>query len=788
MTAPMLAPRPVQAPFDGDPDPFAALGGTLFDQNGMRASAAAEPEPVEPEADAFTRYVRDLFPQLAPQPDTTDDEHEPYAMRRAVEALYGAFFPPLAEAMSQFDFVSWARGLWDRHAGSHEPRLHIVTRNRDFRLGLQWLSSNGRGPYREPPRPKDTVRAVVNMVGPSLDWRLQVLAEQRPGARVRPSTVDPDDQKRAQATQIALENGHAEQDMDALIREAGYWAQTDGCAFWHVYWDADAGPWHQFGGMKQRVGDVRTMVVRIEQVRVSANATATRKPYYWVIRETIPVAEAVAVYGQEVTDESDGGRSQRGLVGESVGAYGTTGARDRVMGGSMTDRFAGQQTVERFTVYCEPTQYLPDGLHLVVVGNKLAYLNTLLVGRVPLVRVSDGSSDPAFYPAAVMEQWIEAQMRLNAVYSKLVENIRKNSGGRLLSRTNAIAQETLTGGADSIIEVRSPGPIDQAVKQLTGFSIGQDALALLQAEAKRIEELTGYNDTARGSLSTGASGRAILAQREQLERVFAPGIYAMCRSYKEWAEINCAFMAWGYEMPRAMGVVGKTRPDLAAALSKDDLDGAPDIELDPEVMFPMPRSLKLYLLDDMLQKGLIPPDEYRRRMPFAFIGDLHTPNAMQEAAAQRIAEAIRNGQPIGPPRWQDNEAVHQDVMEREIIYAADATPEQLQAADLYWRQCAFQAAQKAGQVPPGTPMPGTAPQGMPGMPGMGQGMPPQGMPQGAPQGAPQGMPGMRQGVPMPPQQAPTYALPNGGVAAEPLMMQQRTQSQLATVNRGMTPQ
>jgi hypothetical protein len=761
MTAPMMAPpRAVRAPFDDDADPMASLSGTLFD------APPPEPEPTDAptEEEGFAQYVRSLFPALVAPPEgeelDPEAEDQRHVFRRAVEAIYGSFFPALSESPRQDEFASWARGMWDRHAGSHEPRLWVVQRNRNFRSGAQWLSAQGRGPYREPARPRDSVRAVVNMVGPALDWRLQVLVEQRPGARVRPENeYDAEDAKRAQATQIALENAHAEQNMSLVLREAEYHAQTDGCSFLHVYWDADAGPWHEWANRKQRMGDARTMVHRIEQVRVSANATATRKPYYWIIRETIPVAEAVAIYGQEVTDEADTGRSARGLIGETVAGNGAGVARDRAMGGSLSDRFAGQPTVERLTVYCEPTSFLPDGLHLIVVGSKVAYLDKLLVGVVPLVRVPDGSSDPAFYPRAVMEDWIEAQMRLNAVYSKLIENIRKNSGGRLITRPNAIAQESLTGGSDSIIEVRSPGPVADAVKQLTGFSIGQDALALLQAEAKRIEELTGYNDAARGSMSTGASGRAILAQREQLERVFAPSIYAMCESYKEWAKIVCAFMAWGYELPRAMGITGKSRPDLAAALTKDDLDGAPDIELDPEVMFPMPRSLKLYLLDDMLGKGLIQPDEYRRRMPFAFVGDLQSPNTMQEAAAMRVAEAIRNGQPAPPMKWQDNEAVHQDVIERELIYAPDVSPEVAAAADLRWRQLAFQAAQKQGQVPPGTPMPGAAPQGPGG-----------------------------QGVPLPPQSAPTGALPTGAVAVEPMMGNQRTQSQVALVNRGVTPQ
>jgi DNA-binding NarL/FixJ family response regulator len=66
-----------------------------------------------------------------------------------------------------------------------------------MRAGIHWISSKNNGPWREPPKPKDTLRLVLNMIGPALDWRLQVLAEQRPGVRARPTTMDPEDVRRA---------------------------------------------------------------------------------------------------------------------------------------------------------------------------------------------------------------------------------------------------------------------------------------------------------------------------------------------------------------------------------------------------------------------------------------------------------------------------------------------------------------------------------------------------------------------------------------------------------------
>src|SRR6185369_11359521 len=50
----------------------------------------------------------------------------------------------------------------------------------------------------------------------------------------------------------------------------------------------------------QPQGDLHTCVHRIEEVGVSADATATQPPNLWVIRKQIPLSQAVALYGPKV--------------------------------------------------------------------------------------------------------------------------------------------------------------------------------------------------------------------------------------------------------------------------------------------------------------------------------------------------------------------------------------------------------------------------------------------------------------------------------------------------------
>jgi hypothetical protein len=720
----------------------APLGAEAFLLGGYEAPSEEEATAAaEAEAEALRRQAE----QMAEQNAEAAREAE-RSRKAALRAAYGDDFPLAMDGdPGQDDWVSWAKGRWEKHRAGVQDAIYDASRNRLFRKGIQWVSSTAnRGSWREPPMPKDAVRAVDNQIGPALDWHLQVLSEQRPGFRFSPVNPDPDRQRKAQAMQLAVEYQFHRQKMRNLIREMGYHAQTDGCAFLLTWWNTEAGPWEELeaGSGRRPIGDVATKVYTIEQVRVSAEATATQAPSYWILRDVLPLSQAVGQFGADVADETD-----EYFVGNQV--FQTNDLRF-----TQSPLYQDQRTVDRLTVFCEKCEALPEGLQLIVVGNKVVFQPAGLVcGRVPVVRVTDGSSSPDFYCAARMNEWIAPQMRVNMILSKWIESVRANAGGKFISKTGAIVGETFVGGQNSVIEVKGAAPISETLQPLQGFSVGGDAKELLRLETKKLEDRSGWNDNARGQFSSDQSGRAIIAIREQLERTFAPFVYAVSDAMTEWAECQVAWMRWGYRLPRVLAVVGANRPDLAREFSSVDFDEVVDVQVDAETLMPMPRTMRLFLLDQDLEKGIIDPKEYRRLRPFAYAPDSTTPYDVQEAKAKRVSEAIRMGMEPEAIVWQDDEAVHQDVLDRDIILAADVSPEVRAAAQERWTALANQAAQKQGAPPPGQPGMGAAPQQ--------QQEPPGG---GAPQGAPQGVPAP---TPLPPSMAPTFGSESGLPAAPP---------------------
>ncbi|GEM_PF-1024499 len=644
----------------------------------------------------------------------------------ALAGLYGEAFPLLKGSAVADDWVRWAESLWQRYGPGVYATLHQVERNRLFYNGNQWVSAIGFGPWREPAKPRDVVRTVRNKIKPALDMRTQILAEQRPGFNCTPASGDPQAMQRAEADQVALEWSWHEQDMAGISLEAGRRAGTDGVTFLELYWDPDAGPWYQVPrvvgpevaefplgkrpGERFPLGDVRTKVRAIEQVRVSPDATSNRPPMIWVVREVIAKTQAIQEHGASVAKESGFGETSDDMQH-------VTAARHGYVLPQPDELLREQESVVRLTVYCDRSEFLPKGLMMVAVGQQLVVPPIPLpYGRVPLVRWTDGSTDPSFYPTAVMVDWLDAQMRINAIVSKWIEALRKGASANFLGRGGVLKGETLLGGTLNLYEVNAPlgTPLSEVIQPIGPFDISTSAERALAQETKEIEDLTGCNDATRGSFAGDQSGRAILAVREQVERIFAPFVNAASRAMCEWAEITLAIMQANYDLPRMIAIEGADRPDLGRLLSGEDLDIAAQVWVDPETLMPMPRSLRLAVLDDMLSRGLIQPQEYRRRMPFAMVRSLEAPDDAQTARAHRIAEAIRRTgtDAAFPVLWMDDEAEHQDVLERQLIFNDSLPPQVRAVAYERWMRLGQQAELKAQgmALPPGEPQPQAPPQ------------------------------------------------------------------------------
>jgi hypothetical protein len=300
------------------PQPLSITTEGTDTAEGFGADGAIEtelvPNDVVNEEDAEVSYdPKDIAAQAGldlEDPDT----------RYAIAELYGDDCPLLFPDPTEEQWCAWGPSLWGRHEASMQPILHRAEKLRNFRDGNQWISSRGYGMWYVPPKPSGMVRVVDNMMAPAMDYRVEIVAEQRPGFKTKPENQDQRTLKRAEAQQAGVEYQFDQQKIPKIQREAEYWAQSDGVAFLESFWDPDRGPWDEVAierpgqqVQQQRVplGDANTVVHRIDEVRVAANATSTIKPNYMVIRKTRPLGESNRRVWQGRRDRNAVARCQR---------------------------------------------------------------------------------------------------------------------------------------------------------------------------------------------------------------------------------------------------------------------------------------------------------------------------------------------------------------------------------------------------------------------------------------------------------------------------------------------
>lgn len=687
------------------------LQQVLATQPAWHTEIERSPEVVEEEAPPTTGQALGIEEEL------TEAEY-----RDALIACYGDGFPLAKDTEpTDEDWCSWLPALWQSYEPMVIDHLWVTERNRLMRIGEQWISSQNKGKWREPPKPSDQARIVKNLIGPALDMRVELIAEQQPGFRVEPEgSQSQKNMKRAEAMQLSLEYQWRRQRMAAITKSACYKNGTDAVAFLHVYVDPDAGPEDEVLVAKkdetgqevyepetQRLGDIATEVFRVEQVRVDPGASATVKPKIWITRRVIAQSTAIKRYGMEV------------IRGDTAGVGGDVVSSSTTPSSAVVEKnLSNQTTVEEYRCYIEKG-YLPQGMMLMIVGKKVVVQPMpLQFGCVPLVRWTDGSTDDAWLPRAIMDGWVPTQMYINGLESRLAESVRKNSGGRIISVEGSIINETLVGSVLSNIQVKRSNlggmQLGQVVQPFPSFSVGNDLIEARNAAIIFFEQISGWNDATRGSSTGDESGRAILASREATERIFNPPIRAAAEAMSDWGRINIAAMKYLYDTPRMIAVLGDSRPDLALTMQSDDFDGAAEVSVNPETLVPMSKSLRLLLLDQAVADGMMSPEEKRRRSPFAFVQQLDSPDKDQTDRAKRVCEAIRqSGQSLivpGQPYailWMDDEAIHQDVLQRELILPDDVDMAIRNAAMERWVALAQQAMFKMGAAPTPT---GSAPQ------------------------------------------------------------------------------
>lgn len=648
-------------------------------------------------------------------------------MATSLEKKYGKAFPPPGNWADGKAWLKWIEGQRKKQEPIlKDKRLHY-SRHRHFRVGNQWISTRDGRLFREPAADENEIRIVDNMIGPALDFRLSIVAEQRPGFRHEPFAYNVTARESAEAQQAVVEYYfHMLNSWNAWL-DAAYNAQTDGAAFLHVYIDKSAGPvledaeyipqtderfenlkaqGYEVGedgllvlpkdqggkplepGVKPRplpLGDISHRVVLAHEVFFNVEAKSINGPSdkaRWAcIRRLRSIEDARLETGDSELEGEQLLMSEADPMDKPMDRVGDF---QRGLPPFPVKRSGLKEGIIEHLIFISPDPETPElekGLWIRLIGEKLVESGEELPGGlIPLARFGDGSPDPQILPRPVMSDWIGDQVSINALKSLLMKHTRFFSGGRILAQRNTTLSETYSAVVGSVVEYQGLKP-----EVFNPTSAGTDSWRLLSEFKKSLEDKTGYNDMARGRVSESGSlqdvsGRALLGARELFERTFGPFVRAVAAGGTEYARLIVEYTKYLFDTPRLIPLVSG-RGDLAKEIDSEMLGERPLVYVDPETMMPMPRAWRQQVLFESYESGLISQQEYKSRAPYAEIRNMHMGQLDQWDRAQWIntvlqerweefsamlPEELYSGQNT-PVMWQDDPVVHMAALNEIVL-------------------------------------------------------------------------------------------------------------------------
>jgi hypothetical protein len=630
-------------------------------------------------------------------PDIKDPQRK---QRQEQKKLFGEDFPAIGG-----DAEEWKKWIESRMKEQEGPmrdkRLHW-SRHRHFWQGRQWISTRDNRTWREVN--DDEVRQTMNLIGPALDYRVGLVAEQKPGFRCQPLGTGIEGQETAEAQQRIAEYYYNKLLGAKLLRDSTANALPDGVSFLHVFVDKSMGPKREdvrlvpkedpryanliaMGyeekdgnvilplneegdvagvGTAVRVfneGDIGTRVLLAHEVIFDPEAKTVNGPYdrarWAIIRRIRDLKSARLEAGDDsiTADQQASAATDPILDSGDAGGFPNPTGFQRGLPPFPTSRMRQrEESVFDYLIYIAPNEAagFPLGLYRRVIGNKVVEESDELPGgKIPLARLTDGSADPEMFPRPVMATWLPDQISINAIVTVLLQHIRVFGLGRAIAQKGTILSETYTTIAGAVLEYTGQAPTFQQ-----GVSASGDVWKSLEFFVKKLEDKDGWNDLARGAISQSGSmqdvsGRALLGAKEMFERTFGPLIRSTAEGMSEWARLVVDYARWLFNAPRLIPVTG--RGDLAKKISAEDLGEESLVYVDPTTLSPLPYAVRQQILYDMMTQGLISKDVYMKNTPFGELRDIYYGGQEQWQRAQWVNMMLEQ-------RWEELVALSIDTI------------------------------------------------------------------------------------------------------------------------------
>lgn len=335
----------------------------------------------------------------------------------------------------------------------------------------------------------------------------------------------------------------------------------------------------------------------------------------------------------------------------------------------ITGFLASLSRIKRVTVkrlFCRPTAKHPDGLYIVVAGEKVVEKKPLpkdVEGKpfIPVSQIKFDNIPGAAFGRTPMDDIVHKQIQRNKIES-LIELIALRMGSPIWLMPEGTVLRNFTGAPGAIVNYSLVG--DKATKpdRIPGEQIPSSVVQFLANIDKDIEDLVSTFEALKGqSPYSGAPGVVIEQLIEQGLTRFGPSLRNIAEGYRNWMKHQLELFRVYGQVEKTIMKQGEGSQWAAQKFKGADIIGAVDIRVESDSIVPRSSQVEVAKILEAIGVGLInvqDPNVRLKVLQKLKIEDLNDDVSKDQIAAVKENEMMAGGQmpPVNP--FLDNHPVH----------------------------------------------------------------------------------------------------------------------------------
>jgi hypothetical protein len=498
-----------------------------------------------------------------------------------------------------------------------ESKTDRIKEERSWDLSLLFLSGNQWLTYDESlrqyeltrPRRGQQTRVTVNLLLNVYRNLLSRLSVAYPSIVVLPASPSPEDIVKAKSSEIALQYWWQAQNVKDVIEKGIEHLLTCGTTGFHTFYNPES-------------KDVEIEAVSPYDLFFEPKVTCPDMSAWIAVRKYHTKEELIEAYPDHKSEIETSAEISEGN-GE----------------GSLESRVPANR-LEVFEFYWK------DGKHAILLGNTYLFKEDKVPGGVFPIRVVRYTQIPMkLWGIGLIQPLIDLQWYFNKGRSQILQNVEMMGNPKwLIPKSAGVSSKAITNVAGEKVYYNMAGGKPEMIAPVPIPSYLIDNLRSLQAE---IMDVSGVHSVTMGKRAVGVvSGKAInaLAERDLSQLQITQSNIE--RGTREFAKCALVLMSKHYSERKMVSMMDNLGNVIWKELKGTNILDNPEIFLEAGSLFRHESGDRDQKVLEMLQMGLIPPDEALKELSFR-TGNAQVAEKVQALShAEDILETARAGYPI----------------------------------------------------------------------------------------------------------------------------------------------